>query len=91
MGGGGICENLLIVGLHVNHLTLQMLLSSKAKRSKDFRRSISCCVGIYCMALTECSQMSIHMPGFQSFFFQFFLHHFALAKLATTSIRGSCH
>ena len=30
--------------------------------------------------------MSTHMPGFQSFFF-FFLHHFVLAKLATTRIR----
>ena len=30
--------------------------------------------------------MSIHMPGFQSFF-QFFLHNYALAKLATSSIR----
>ena len=29
--------------------------------------------------------MSTHEPGFQSFFS--FLHHFALAKLATSSIR----
>ena len=29
--------------------------------------------------------MSIHVPGFQSFF-SFFLHHFAMAKLATSSI-----
>ena len=30
--------------------------------------------------------MSTHVPGFL-IFFQFFLHHFVLAKLATTSIR----
>ena len=30
--------------------------------------------------------MSIHVPGFQSFF-SGFLHHFVLAKLATSSIR----
>ena len=29
--------------------------------------------------------MSTHIPGFQSFFS--FLHHFAMAKLATSSIR----
>ena len=32
------------------------------------------------------SKMSTHMPGFQSFF-RFFLHHFVLPKLATSSIR----
>ena len=30
--------------------------------------------------------MSTHLPGYQSFFI-FFLHHFVLAKLATSSIR----
>ena len=30
--------------------------------------------------------MSTHLPGFQSFFF-FFLHHFVLAKLATSMIK----
>ena len=30
--------------------------------------------------------MSTHLTGFLSFFF-FFLHHFVLAKLATSSIR----
>ena len=35
-------------------------------------------------ALADYSQMSTHMPGFQSFFS--FLHHFVLAKLATTSV-----
>ena len=32
--------------------------------------------------------MSTHVPGFQSFFL-FFLHHFVLAELATSSIRVS--
>ena len=30
--------------------------------------------------------MSTHMPGFQ-YYFRFFLHHFLLAKLVTSSIR----
>ena len=30
--------------------------------------------------------MSTHLPGFKSVF-SFFLHHFVLAKLATSSIR----
>ena len=31
--------------------------------------------------------MSTDVPGFQSFFFSFLLHHFILAKLAAGSIR----
>ena len=43
-------------------------------------------VFIYCfwIALTEHFQMSTHLPGFQSY--SGFLHHFVLAKLATSSI-----
>ena len=37
------------------------------------------------MALVEYSQMSTHVPGFQSFFR--FLHHFVLAKSASSSVR----
>ena len=44
-----------------------------------------CHVGNHWIALTECSQMSTHVPGFQSFFR--FLHHFVMAKLATSSLR----
>ena len=44
-------------------------------------------IGIRCMALAEYSQMSTHVPGFQSFFLVIFLHHFVLAKLGTSSIR----
>ena len=42
-------------------------------------------VGIHRKALVEHYQMSTHLPGFQSFFR--FLHHFVLAKLATSSVR----
>ena len=55
-------------------LTLPMLklLSSKAKGCKDFGKpSKTCHVGIHWKALTEYSQMSTNIPGFQSFF-QFF-------------------
>ena len=38
------------------------------------------------IARTEYSQMNTHVPGFQSFFS--FLHHFVLAKLATSSMSG---
>ena len=51
-------------------LTLQMLrlLSSKEQENKDFSKSSKPChVGIHCEALAEYSQMSTHLPGFQSF------------------------
>ena len=44
-------------------------------------------VFIESLALAEKCQMSTHVPGFQSFFI--FLHHFLMAKLATSSIRVS--
>ena len=68
-------------------LTLPMLrlLSSKAQWRNDFwKPSKPCHVGIRWDALAEYFQMSTHMLGFQ---FSGFLHHFVLAKLATTSIR----
>ena len=44
------------------------LLWSKQKRCKDFwKRFKPCHVGIHWLALAECSQMSTHMSGFQSF------------------------
>ena len=69
-------------------LTLPMLrlLSSKAHWCKDFCKPYKPChVGIQWEALIEYSQMSTHLPGFWSF--SAFLHHFVLAKVATTSIR----
>ena len=50
-------------------LTLPMfrLLSSKAQGHKDFwKPSKPCLVGIHMKALAEYSQMSAHLPGFQS-------------------------
>ena len=44
-----------------------------------------CHVGIHWRALAEHSQMSTHLPRFQSFLG--FLYHFVLAKFATNSIR----
>ena len=69
-------------------LTLPMLslLSSKTQGCNDFcKPSQPCYVGIHWIALAEYSQMSTHVPRFQSFFR--FLHHFLLGKLATSSIR----
>ena len=61
------------------------LLSFKAQGCKDlWKPSKSCHVGIHWIALAENSQMSTHMPGFQSF--SDFFHHFVLAKLATSRV-----
>ena len=61
------------------------LLSSKVRVRKDiWKTSKLCHNGTHLIALAEHSQMSTHLPGFQSFFL--FLHHFVLAKLATSSI-----
>ena len=52
-------------------ITLPMLRlpSSKAQGHKDFwKPSKPCLVGIHWKALAEYSQMSTHVPGFQSFF-----------------------
>ena len=69
-------------------LTLPMLrlLSSQAQGRKDFWKPFKPChVSIHWIALVEYFEMSTHLLGFQSF--SGFLHHFVLAKLATTSIR----
>ena len=59
---------------------------SKAQGRKDFwKPSKPCHVGIHWKALAEFSQMSTHVSGFLSFFM--FLHHFVMAKSATSSIR----
>ena len=56
-------------------LTLLMLRLSLDNTSKP------CLIGIHWQALAEYSQMSTHMPGFQSFF-SYFEYFFELAKLA---------
>ena len=57
----------------------------KSTRTNDLRKtSKSYYVGMHW--IKKVSKMRIHMPGFKSFF-MFFLHHFVLGKLATSSIR----
>ena len=47
---------------------MRRLLPPKGQGRNDLRKpSKPCHVGIYWKALTEYSQMSTHMPGFQSF------------------------
>ena len=48
---------------------MMRLLSSKAQERNDFWKPFKPYhVGIDCIALAEYSQMSTHVPGFQSFF-----------------------
>ena len=47
-------------------------------------------MGIHWIAHTGYSQMSTHVPGFQSFF-SGILYHFVLAKLATSSVSLKDH
>ena len=72
-------------------LTLPMLRlpSSKAQGRNDFRKpSKPCQVGIHLKALTEYSQVSTHMPGFQSFFFRF-LASFRIGQIGHHQHKGS--
>ena len=81
-------KNTLLCNFWQTYLTLPMLrlLLSKAQERKDsLKPPKPCHVGIHWIALTEHSQMSTHMAGFQSVFR--FLHHFIFAKLPTSSIR----
>ena len=83
-----IIVRLLFGAVSINGLTLSMLrllLSIGEKCKKFWKPSKPCHVGIHWKALTEYTQMSTHMPWFQSF--SAFLHDFVLAKLATSSIR----
>ena len=68
-------------------LTLTMLrFLSEAQGCKDLcKPSKPCFVGIHRKVVAEYSQMSTHLPRFGSF--SRFLHHFVLAKLATSSVR----
>ena len=57
-------------------------------RLKDFwKPSKPCHVGIHGIALAECSQMSTHLPGFQSIFRGFAL--FCIGQI-TSSVRFKC-
>ena len=73
---------ILYKGILILTLLMLRLLWPKHKDVKIFEKtSKPYHVGIHWIALTECSRVSTHVPGFQSFFF------FVLAELATTSIR----
>ena len=70
-------------------LTLPMLrlLSSKAHGCKYlWKPSKPCHVGIHWIALTEYSQMSTHMPGFQSFLR--FLASFCIGQISHQQHKG---
>ena len=74
--------------LSPDYLTLPILrlLSAKAQGCKNrLKPSKTCHVGIHWIDLAEYSQMSTYLPWFQLFFS--LLHHFVMAKLATSSIR----
>ena len=65
---------------------LKAILSSKAQDHKYILGlSKPYHVGIHWIALAEYSQMSTHMPRFQSFFLEF--GSFVLAKLVTSNVR----
>ena len=72
-----------------NSLTLPMLrlLSSKGQGGKDFWKTLKPChVVIHCIALAEYSQMSTHMPWFQSFFRFFVL--FCIGQISHQQHKG---
>ena len=69
----------------LNPFMLRLLLSEAQGCKNLWKPSKPYHVGIHWIALIECSQMSTHLLGFQSFFR--FLHYFVLAKLATSIIR----
>ena len=72
------------------------LVLYKPQGCTDFWKPKPCHVGIHWVAFAKYSQMVDHVSGFQSFF-SFLLHHFVLAKLATSRIRvnlctvGACN
>ena len=76
------------ITLYALTFPMRRLLMSKAQGPKDFwKPSKLYHVGIHWKALVEYSQMSTHDPRVQPFSQFFFLHHFVLVKLATSSIR----
>ena len=77
----------------VCHIQVHLYNPSNAEvifgHNNFWKKSKPSCVGIHWIALTEYFQMSTDVPRF---FCNFpgFLHHFDLAKLATSSIRVKC-
>ena len=70
----------MIYGVNLSNAKATLVQSTRTQRS-----SKPCHFGIHRIALAENSQMITHVPVFQSFYS--FLHHFVLAKLATSSRR----
>ena len=69
-------------------LSMLRLLSSKARGCKNmWKSSKPCHVGIHGKALAECSQMSTHMPGSQSFF-RFFAS-FCIGQIGQQQQKGN--
>ena len=74
-------------GLVNNPSNAERLLISKVQGRKYFwKTSEPYHAGIQWIAFAEYSQMSTHLPGFQSFFKINFFRIFVLAKIATSSI-----
>ena len=60
---------------------------SKAQGHKDFlKQSKPCHVGTHCISLTEFSQMSTHVPGFQPLFS--FFESFCIGKISHQQHKG---
>ena len=84
----GYIRILLAESLIDSRTTIQFKTGTSGLKINFLKTNLSttpCHVGTLWKALNEYSQMSIHVSGFQSFFR--FLHTFALAQLATSSIR----
>ena len=72
------------------NLSMLRLLSSKAQGCNFFwKPSKPCHVGIHWIALDDYSQMSTHMPGFQSFFS--FFASFCIGKISHQQHKGYTH
>ena len=73
--------------VHSNHFNVEAT-SVQSTRTLRFLKTIitpSCWYSLDSSRWVRYSQMSAHLPGFQSFLR--FLHHFVMTKLATSSIR----
>ena len=69
-------------------LPMVRLLSSKEQGCKDFGKpSKPCHVGIHWIALAQCSQMSMHMLRFHSFF-KFFFVSFYIVQIILQQHKG---
>ena len=71
--------------LHVHPSNTEATFDQSTRTQRILKTPIKpCYIGIHYIDLAECSQMSTHVPGLQSF--SMFLHRFVLAKLGIRSI-----